>query len=302
MEIIGLLIGFAGVAFVAAGGLFWIKVGVLLALGVAALMVGYRLHQSLYVALPVVLVLLGVMAWVATIRVPSRSDFFKGDFKQVSVQQQEATVKDCENAAQQLPSTVVVDGVVDEITATNYQPLVTLLSHRKLAFIELRVSTRTAYGPVAAVGPHIVHSGNVENHWLVDKPVGSYVKIAVGNPATDTCIPSYQLPEKLREPLKFSPLGERACLTMVFADKPSARYAIDYLADVPATKNKLGRYRLVDRQSKQTLAQLPTFEDPLRPADAGHSLLALERYYKNTPPLRCRNPHTMLLDRLVGVQ
>jgi hypothetical protein len=298
MEIINLVVGLAGLAFIAAGGLNLIKMGVLLVLGISALALGYKLRNKRKVALPVVLVLLAVMAWVSTIKVAGRADFQGGAYKQVGVKQMDATVKDCENAAKLLPDMVRVDGLVDEISAIDYQPLLSLLSQRKLQFIELRVSTRTAYGPVAAVGAHIVHSGNVGDHWLVDRPVGSYVKMAIGSTAASNCIAPDRLPEKLRNELDFSPLGEGACLTMVYADKPSARYALDYLADTPATKDKLGRYRLVDRQLNLTLAQLPTFEDPLRPADAGHRLLA--KTETSLALLSCRNPHTMLLDRLVG--
>ncbi len=277
------LLAYAALAFVLGGGLYIVVMLVAAAIAGTALAGVWRFRKRPWKMWLMLLIFAwGVLAlWLNVTRDNTMDS--TGYYKKVSSEQQDITIAACEKAELTAPKQLLVEGIVDEITNTGYSQLVSLLFEQKLKFVELRVNKREALGVVPALGPYIVHSGNAGRHWLVDKPIYSYVKVAVGNPTSDTCIHGDQLPADLLTSLW---PHQGACITMTYLDRASARYALDYAEDVPANKDKTGQYRLVDRQQNITLARLPTYDDPQRP-EASHLV-------------RCRSPHAMLLKKLSG--
>ncbi len=278
MDSTSLILGYAALAFVLGGGLYIVIMLLGAAIAGSALVGVWRWRKRPWLMWPVLLVF-AYSIWFLWLNKPfDNANNGSSRYKEVSYQQQDITFAACEKAQLALPEQLIVDGIVDEITNIDYSQLVSLLDKQKLKFVELRVKN-------AAVGPHIVQGdGSPHGDWLVDKPINSYVKVAVGSPATDSCTPGDQLPADLIR--QFWPLKE-VCITMTYLDRPSARYALDYVEDVPVNKDKTGQYRLVDRQQNITLAQLPTYDDPQRP--------------NRRHPVPCRSPHAIVIKKLVGM-
>ena len=279
MDLLSVMAGYALLAFFFTGAAYIAVMLLSTAVATIALSGAWRLRKRPWLMWPL-LILFIYNVWFLFINRPSAvadDPSSVGYFKQENYQQQDTILAACAKAQLALPEQFVVENVVDEVTNTDYYQLGNLLAKRKLKFIELRVKN-------SAMGPLIVQgNGSPRGHWLTDKPINSYVKVAMGSPGDATCIPQEQIPDGLEN--GFYPL-KKVCVTMTYLDRPTARYALDYVQDDPSNKDKTGQYRLVDRQSNITLAQLPTFDNPKRPT-VRH-------------PVPCRSPHSILLEKLVG--
>jgi hypothetical protein len=298
MEIINLIFGLIALAFIAVGGLFFTKIGLVL-VGTALIAgLGWKLRHQPLKAAAIVLPIMAVLLWIGSIQVPKASDF-RGNYKQVSIKQQEITRAACEADAKVLQAKYRVDSVVDEVGALSPEALVGLLAERKLAFVELRVSTHTAYGPVPAIGPHILDASQLIHYWRVDQPVGSYAKVALAAPTSPACVSDAALPEPVQKHLAYVTRAQPMCITLSFAGNASASHAIVYQADAIPTAHKLGSYRLVNKPAQQVLAQLSTHEDPDRPALGDQ--LSPPQDPQTFARIDCRKPHTTLANRLVGI-
>lgn len=200
-----------------------------------------------------------------------------------------AAWKQCESDLASLEASYPVDGVLDEAASLRKRQVLQLLSERKLNFIEFKVQQFESGHPRIAYA-----DGEGENSWEVKRPVGSFVRIELGkvdDPACDTDL-VYGVKGRTQKP----PFLPDTCLKTSFPEAPTARYAITHKLGGHTANAKFNAWQLVDRQQNKVLAQLTTVEQPERASPARDLSRFPDRSLSD-----CRSPHTLLADRLVGI-
>ena len=279
-------------AFVAAGGLWYLKIGVLVVVLLGGGWLVWRLRKRPVWAVPAGLVWVLVVLVLVSIKAPTRRDMYGDPRLEVSVAQHDAVLRSCEPQLAALPSTIAVESVVDTVTGLDMGSLVRLLVHRRLAFVEIKVQQ------VPGKPAYIVRSRSpTDPAWTVNQAAGSYAHIDLTERSSGTCTPEAELPVLLLEELRFAPLPADQCLRLRPTPKPTARHQLVYQNDPTSPNGLLGFFRLVDNQGQQLLAQLPTVDKP-------HQVTSEMGVGKPNPAFQrpgCREPFMALMDKLVRV-
>lgn len=290
MELLGFLKSLAAMAFIAAGGLIFLKWLMVVLLLCSALLALRMLRRSTVVAAPLcVLLVLGAF-WTALIELPGRSEFYGDSSRYASIKQRDHAREMCESELAALPDVYPVSNVVDEETALDEHSIVMLLTLRQLDFIEVKLH-RTPGKAVSIVRPH----NHYEVAWPVEAGSARYARIALAPEGTAGCLSQAALPEGAKDYLMVWPLPAGMCLQTQFSDKPTARYALEYVSASQDARPVWGHYRLYDVVIDRSIAQLTSADTPGQPSSGRITDLGRNRVRPD-----CFTPHTALADRLIG--
>ena len=131
---------------------------------------------------------------------------------------------------------------------------------------------------------------------VIDRPEGTIVRIALGKVGDPLCTSVLNASEEKKRYANDA-LSAGNCLKANFTVESNARYAITYSADHPQNTN-FRYWKIVDRQKSTVLAYLTASE-------VGESSMADKPLSKgselNIPSWDYRYPHTILVDRLFGI-
>jgi hypothetical protein len=291
MELIGFLKSLAVMAFIATGGLAFLKWLVVMLLLCSALIV-LRVRRRLAVVVVPLSSLLALGAFLlALVELPGRSDFYGDPNRYASMKLRDQAREMCEAELAGLPDVYPVSSVVDEVAALDEYSIVMLLTRRQLDFVEVKLY-RAPGKPASIVRPH----NHYEISWPVPAGSSDYVRIALAPEGAVGCLPQAALPEAARDYLKVWPLPVGMCVQTRFSAHSSARYALEYVFAPQADRPVWGHYRLRDTVSGRGIAQLTSADTPGQP-----SLGRISKLGSNFVRPDCFTPHTALADRLIAV-
>lgn len=194
----------------------------------------------------------------------------------------------CEVEQEQLPSSIVVDGFLDEGAALRTRVLYALFAERHLDFIEVKVPQSGA-----DAGRIAYPDGDGESGWFLPSSKGSYVRLQLGKKGDPACV---DLPYGLSDRMDRPPFLPDTCIAATYSNAPTARYALSLGTGASRDTRQYGSWVLLDRTTGQPIVRLTTTDTPGRVSSAGLGLSLPAR------PLvgDCRSPHTIIVDRLIG--
>lgn len=267
-----------------AGLIFTIVVGGILLFALGTVVAAGLLFKG-KLRIPAILVTVVFWGWLYQVKVamPIKASKEETSFRTAAWRQ-------CESDLANLETSYSVDGVLDEAASLRKRQVLQLLSERKLNFVEFKVQQFEGKQPRIAYA-----DSETENSWEVSQPVGSFVRIELGKVGDPSCDKNlvYGVDGKIQKP----PFLPNTCLKTSFSDVPTARYAITHRPGGHTVNSKFNDWQLVDRQKNQVLARLTTSDQPGTIFSSGGDLSK-----SPAPSLAdCRSPHTLLADRLVGI-
>ncbi len=291
MDIFSILFAYASMAFVAAGGLWYIKMGVLAVVLVAGLWLVWRLRARPGSAVSAGMVLTLMVVVIGSVQAPTRRDMYGDPRLEVSMAQRDKVIARCEAELNQLTrSYYAVDSIADTVTGLDTRSLLRLLLNRRLAFVEVKVQR------LPGKPPFIVRSRSpMDPAWTVNQDAATYAHIDLAPRGAGTCVPDAELPVSARDELAATPLPAGQCLRIRPVAQATARHVLNYQNDPASLHGQLGFYQLIDTHSNQVLAQLPTYDKPQQ-VTSEFGVGTLSPHHQRAG---CREPMMALMDRLV---
>jgi len=263
-----------------AGGIFAIVIGGILVVVFGTIAAAGLIFKG-KLRIPAILVVVAFWGWLYQVKIamPIRASTEETNFRTSAWRQ-------CESDLANLEASYPVDGVLDEAASLRKRQVLQLLSERKLNFVEFKVQKFEGAQP----GNSYANSES----WLVPRSGGSFVRVELGKIGDTHCDKdlTYVTEGRTQKP----PFLPDTCVKTSFSDVSTARYAVTHKAGGHTANPKYNDWQLVDRQQNKVLARLTTIDQSER-ASTGQDL--------SRPPARslsdCRSPHTLLADRLVGI-
>ncbi len=191
----------------------------------------------------------------------------------------------CERDLVSLPKEFRVDGFVAELPILRKEDILFLLSERHIKFIEIRVKADDN-SEHRFIG--------LDRHWTVSAKEGTYARINLGVKGDPDCA---ELPYSMKGRETKPPFLPDTCVKVSYAEKPSARYALELQHRPNGADDKYNNWAIVDRMAGKNIATLTT-SDTQRNFRGGVIDRNDHWYHEND----CWAPASIFTQRIRGIE